>query len=67
MRRVITYARIIASIGALIALIIAGGKLADHNYNIIVECWVMGACLVTLFSILSVFFRQYVCRTSCRK
>ena len=51
MRRVITYARIIASIGALIALIIAGGKLANHNYNIIVECWVMGACLVTLFSI----------------
>ena len=38
-------------IGALIALIIAGGKLADHNYNIIVECWVIGACLVTLFSI----------------
>ena len=51
MRRVITYARIIASIGALVALIIAGGKLADHNYSIIVECWVLGACLVILFSI----------------
>ena len=51
MRRVITYARIIASIGALVALIIAGGKLADHNYNIIVEGWIMLACLVTLFSI----------------
>ena len=51
MRRVITYARIIDSIGALVALIIAGGKLADHNYSIIVECWVLGACLVILFSI----------------
>ncbi len=51
MRRVITYARFAASVGALVALIIAGGKLADHNYNIIVESWVMGACLVTLFSI----------------
>ena len=51
MRRVITYARIIASIGVLVALIIAGGKLADHNYSIIVECWVLGACLVILFSI----------------
>lgn len=51
MRRVITYARIIASIGALVALIIAGGKLVDHNYSIIVECWVLGACLVILFSI----------------
>ena len=51
MRRVITYARFAASVGALVALIIAGGKLADHNYNISVESWVMGACLVTLFSI----------------
>ena len=51
MRRVITYARFAASVGSLVALIIAGGKLADHNYNIIVESWVMGACLVTLFSI----------------
>ena len=51
MRRVITYARIITSIGALVALIIARGKLADHNYSIIVECWVLGACLVILFSI----------------
>lgn len=51
MRRVITFARFAASVGALVALIIAGGKLADHNYNIIVESWVMGACLVTLFSI----------------
>lgn len=51
MRRVITYARIIASIGALVALIIAGGKLADHNYNVIVEGWIMLACLATLFSI----------------
>ena len=51
MRRVITYARFAASVGALVALIIAGGKLADHNYNIIVESWVMGSCLVTLFSI----------------
>ena len=51
MRRVITYARFAASVGALVALIIAGGKLADHNYNIIVEGWIMLACLVTLFSI----------------
>ena len=51
MRRVITFARFTASVGALVTLIIAGGKLSDHNYNIIVESWVMGACLVTLFSI----------------
>lgn len=51
LRRVITFARFTASVGALVALIIAGGKLSDHNYNIIVESWVMGACLVTLFSI----------------
>ena len=51
MRRVITYARIIASIGALVALINAGGKLADHNYNVIVEGWIMLACLATLFNI----------------
>ena len=41
MRRVITFARFAASVGALVALIIAGGKLADHNYNIIVESWVI--------------------------
>ncbi len=51
MRRVITYARFAASVGALVAFIIAGGKLADHNYNIIVESCIMGACLVTLFGI----------------
>ena len=51
MRRVITYARIIASIGALVALINAGGKLDDHNYNVIVEGWIMLACLATLFNI----------------
>ena len=51
MRRVITFARFTASVSALAALIIAGGKLSDHNYSVIVEGWIMLACLVTLFSI----------------
>lgn len=51
MRRIIAYARYIASVGGLVALIIAGGKLADHNYSIIVEGYAMLACLSVLFII----------------
>ena len=51
MRKVMIYTRFAASVGALVSLIIAGGKLLDHNYNIIVECWIMLACLVILWGI----------------
>ncbi|MBQ6222693.1 MAG: hypothetical protein IJJ44_08790 [Solobacterium sp.] len=51
MRKVTIYTRFAASVGALVSLIVAGGKLVGHNYNIVVECLIMLSCLVILFSI----------------
>ena len=54
MRKVVTYMQLAVSVTALVLLIITGGKLADHNYDIVVEGWIMLVCLSVLF-IISVY------------
>lgn len=49
MRKAVTYMQLAVSVTALVLLIITGGKLADHNYDIVVEGWIMLVCLSVLF------------------
>ncbi len=49
MNKAVQYASVIASAGALIAVIIAGIKLTDNNYDIVYEGIIMGICLAVLF------------------
>ncbi len=51
MRKAVTYIQLAISVTALVLLLIAGGKLADHNYNIVVEGRAMLVCLSVLFII----------------
>lgn len=49
MKEAVSYIRLAVSITSLVALIIAGGKLAGHDYDIVREGWVMLFCLSVLF------------------
>ena len=49
MNRVVKYSSVIASIIGIITVIIAGIKIASHNYDVVCEGIVVGICIVVLF------------------
>ena len=49
MNKVVKYGSVVASIIGIIAVVIAGIKLASNNYDIVCEGIIIGICFVVLF------------------
>ncbi len=49
MNKVVNYSSVVASIIGIMAVIIAGIKLASNNYDIVCEGIIIGICFVVLF------------------
>ena len=50
MKNAIKYASLIASAIAIITVVVLGIKIANNNYNVLTEAWIVGICLAALFA-----------------